>query len=116
MRALLPAAAVVLVAGTAAQALTVDRPPARYDHTHPNLLIVETRHSQVPDMCRRLLGHWHFARHGRLHACASIGDGRSPCLVVLPRVGANGITKGVRQALLRHERAHCNGWPGHHPH
>jgi hypothetical protein len=116
MRAALSLLAGLLLASTTAHALTVDRPPARYDHAHPNLLVVETRHSQVADMCRRLLGRSNFETHGRLHACASVSNGRSPCLVVLPRAGMQGITKSAHRALLRHERAHCNGWPGHHPH
>jgi hypothetical protein len=113
LRAAAAIAAFVLVSGMA-EAFTVDPPPARYDRAHPNLIIVETARGKVRSMCGRLLGHRNFERSGRLHACASIGDGRSPCVVVLPKAG-EGISKGDRQALLRHERAHCNGWPGYHP-
>jgi hypothetical protein len=114
MRALPAIAFVVVFAGTAA-AFTVDPPPARYDRSHPDLVVIETAHNKVRSMCGRLLGHRNFERSGRLHACASIGDGRSPCIVVLPTAGEGGISKRDRQALFRHERAHCNGWPGHHP-
>lgn len=114
MRAL-PAIAAFLALAGAAEAFTVDPPPATYDRPHPNLVIVETPTGKVRNMCGRLLGRRNFERSGRLHACASIGDGRSPCVIVLPKVGEGGISKRDRQALLRHERAHCNGWPGNHP-
>lgn len=114
MRALAAIAAFLMLVG-AVEAFTVDPPPARYDRPHPDLVIVETPHGNVRSMCGRLLGHRNFERAGHLHACASIGDGRSPCIVVLPKAGAGGVTKAQREALLRHERAHCNGWPGYHP-
>jgi hypothetical protein len=103
-----------LVLSASAQALTVDRPPARYDRPHPNLMVLETQPSKVREMCGRLFGRRNFERSGKLYACASIGDGRSPCIVVLPRAG-EGIPKREIGALLRHERAHCNGWQAHHP-
>jgi len=114
LRAAAAVAAFFLMSGMA-QAFTVNAPPARYDHAHPHLVIVETAHGKVRGMCGRLLGHRNFERSGRLHACASIGDGRSPCVIVLPKAGEGGISKRDRQALFRHERAHCNGWPGYHP-
>jgi len=113
MRMLAPLLAGILLSATA-HALTVDQPPARYDRSHPNLVILETRHSNVREMCGRLFGRRNFETSGKLHACASVGDGRSPCMVVLPQAG-EGISKRDRGALLRHERAHCNGWPGYHP-
>jgi hypothetical protein len=33
------------------------------------------------------------------------------CYLVIPR---NGPVKDLR-AYVRHERAHCNGWPENHP-
>jgi hypothetical protein len=113
VRALLWSLALLLVAGPA-NALKVDWPPAHYDRPHPNLVILETGHADIRTMCNRLFGRRNFESSGRLHACAAVGDGRSPCMVVLPKAG-EGISKRDRSALLRHERAHCNGWPGHHP-
>jgi hypothetical protein len=33
----------------------------------------------------------------------------------VPRSGERFISETRRAEIIRHERAHCNGWPGHHP-
>jgi hypothetical protein len=41
------------------------------------------------------------------------------CTLKLPKLGTYLCGKGVEQEsidnLIRHERAHCNGWSAHHP-
>jgi hypothetical protein len=115
MRIIVPLVAALLVLSSSAYGMRVDTPPKRYDRPHPNLIILEARLSQVDRMCRNIFGPRKFERFGRVLACASVSNGRSPCLLILPRIG-RGVSKGERYALLRHERAHCNGWAGHHPH
>jgi hypothetical protein len=34
-----------------------------------------------------------------------------PCVVII----ADGLPERVRNAMLAHEVAHCNGWPASHP-
>lgn len=113
MRALLLSVGGLLIA-SAAHALTVDSPPEQYDHPHRNLVILEVGHFDVRRTCSKLFGRRNFGMLGRIHACTAVGDGVAPCLVILPKAGEAGISKRDRDALLRHERAHCNGWPGDH--
>jgi len=114
MRILLSLLAAILLS-TEVHAMRVDLPPKRYDHSHPDLVILETRFSQVDNMCRGIFGRRKFERFGRVLACAAVGNGKSPCILILPKAGGSGVSKAERAALFRHERAHCNGWAGHHP-
>lgn len=76
-------------------------PPARFDHPHPNMVVKHFSPSEVDRLCRRI-----GAKAPKpIKGCAA-GDRRG-CLVILPH--------GASAAVLRHERAHCNGWPKSHP-
>lgn len=35
----------------------------------------------------------------------------TPCIIIL----RGDFSPSVRAAILRHEKAHCNGWPADHP-
>jgi hypothetical protein len=107
--------AAILALSSAGQAnwLTVTEPPGRYDHAHPRLEVVEVPARDVRKLCSTLFGRGNFANYGRVHGCASVGDGRRPCIIIMPRQA--GLSSAERDALFRHERAHCNGWAGSHP-
>ncbi len=88
----------------------VQPPPARYDYPYKGKLYAYVG------------GRWLITTHcGPLaYACAPIG-GEKPgqCTITLPRVGTwftqGRIDEAGYRALIRHERAHCNGWPANHP-
>ena len=81
-------------------------PPARYDHPHPDMLIVDRfTANEVHRICA---GAGAVMRAGgRIVACAPVGVAR--CIIIAPR------SHPQKAALIRHERAHCNGWPANHP-
>lgn len=94
-------------------------PPERYVRPYTGKLIVTRTadHDELWAVCR-----WLFEQHytqwlnvmhppGELNGCAipmnsPLGERFSACHVVLVRGDDN---------ALEHERAHCNGWPAHHP-
>jgi hypothetical protein len=93
-------------------------PPPQYDHAHPSLLIDERNYYDVDPICRTRFPRSNFppvTGSMRIMGCADIGNGRAPCRIVVPSVG--GLISAERQTMIiRHERAHCNGWPANHPH
>ncbi len=108
------AALMALVSMGQAASLNVTHPPKRYDHSHPRLVLVEVPARDVRKLCGTLFGRGNFAHYGRVHGCASVGDGRKSCIIIMAkRMSLSGRT---HDALFRHERAHCNGWAGSHPH
>lgn len=84
--------------------LGVQMPPARYDHPAKNVTVIEHSAGKVNSLCRVLSG---YRGKGRILACALPTKRR--CVILFPR----GTSRTGR--LYRHERAHCNGWPGNHP-
>jgi hypothetical protein len=94
-------------------------PPARYDHPYPGTMIVRLVHPRdVPAACRAL-----FARAGRddlkrqvtptNRGCAYwSGDVNTCWIVAVDRPTPDGRTT---EAVIRHERGHCNGWHHSHP-
>src|SRR5688572_17978722 len=69
-------------------------PPARYDHPYKGRTVVLNRTCPgAPDSL----------------ACAWVEG--STCKVAL----APSLRGERRRVNMRHEVAHCNGWPGHHP-
>jgi hypothetical protein len=89
-----------LVWPTMAQTLC---PPAQWDFPYKGKLTVhQVDHNQIVVHCR--------ANHpfsGMIAGCAY--PGRGACTVY--------INSSARDpaCALRHEIAHCNGWPSHHP-
>jgi hypothetical protein len=74
-------------------------PPARFDHPHPNMVVRYLTPAEVDALCRRIGGR---APKGLPILGCSKGGPRA-CAIVLP-LDDDGT-------ILRHERAHCNGWP-----
>src|SRR5688572_29383399 len=117
MRILLGAFVATLVCASGALAATQE-PPARYDHTHKSLRILERNYYEVDPLCRAMFPRTRFPLATDTHrilGCAGIGDGERPCWIIVPRSGERFISETRRAEIIRHERAHCNGWPGHHP-
>ena len=74
-------------------------PPPRFVHPYMGHLEVRYVPYEVAnDICP-------FSQGARGWGCAIVRDGS--CLVIL--------VDGASEDVLRHEVAHCNGWPGEHP-
>ena len=115
MRIILAASAAIALCSAAKAA--PEPPPAKYDHAHPALIIVEKGYRQIDPLCRNMFPRSRFPAATETHritGCAEIGDGSRPCRIFVPRAGEGIITKQHRAAIIRHERAHCNGWPANH--
>ena len=78
-----------------------DMPPKRYDRPHPDMTVLRLAPDMVTRLCAETMNLYNAA------ACALIGDGEKPCVVLLPI--------GAPKWFYRHERAHCVGWPADHP-
>ena len=109
-------AAFLVLSGIAAA--VPSKPPKRYDHAHAALIIVQKPYRKVDPLCRAMFPRSRFPAATETHriaGCAEVGDGRRPCRIFVPKRGEGIITEAHRAAIIRHERAHCNGWPSHHP-
>ena len=76
-------------------------PPARYDHPHPNMVVKRLPASEIDAFCRGIGARAPLPIKG----CAK--GGTKACAVV--------IARNAPDIVLRHERAHCNGWSVRHP-
>lgn len=96
------------IAATAAGAGTPLLPPSEYDHPYPGDVQINLMDSQfVGKECRAWSGQpAPFDAAG----CAWVADDDT-CVVVL----AGRTRKAPIADILRHEIAHCNGWPADHP-
>ena len=93
-----------MIALALAWLVSVQAPPARFDHEATNVEVIERPDGEVNKLCRILSG---YRGTARILACAMPTKRR--CVIVFPK----GVSRtGV---LYRHEQAHCNGWPSHHP-
>lgn len=87
----------------------VQEPPARYRGPYNGKLIVHrTDPATVSDKC-----------FGGL-ACAYMHELPGKCTVWMPNVGSThprgqDISISAFGQIMRHELAHCNGWPPSHP-
>ncbi len=111
--------AAVLLTATGAGAQTNNdfslralEPPARYlKNPYPDMKI-EVHYMpsrEVTNFCARASR----SRVRRAAACALVSADTNPrfCAVVLP----TRLTRRAHATFMRHELAHCYGWPGHHP-
>lgn len=99
-------------------ALAAQAPPAHYDHPHQSLRILERPYYDVDPLCRKIFPRARFPAATETHrvlGCAGIGDGVRPCWIIVPKQGERFVMESRRAEIIRHERAHCNGWPGNHP-
>lgn len=87
--------------------LDVQAPPAVYDHQfHGTVQIHQHRMGEVERYCglfTPVLG------------CTPIGGLGGVCHINIVTPGLDGISKSFYLRVLRHEMAHCNGWPAGHP-
>jgi hypothetical protein len=98
---------VLVLAGRAPAVAATFLPPSTFDRPFQGTLrIVSLPYWKVSHGCGVNPGGGH-----RAEACAI--RAKDSCLVVLPEVQEIGEAEAAR--LLRHEIAHCNGWPRHHP-
>lgn len=74
-------------------------PPARFDHANRHVVVKWTTRDEVHRLCRNPIA----------IACALRQVGGKLCLIV----AVHGFDSDVH--LVRHEVAHCNGWPANHP-
>jgi len=99
----------LLLAGTAS-ASPITIPPAQYDHPfHGYLRVISLSYWDVNARCGGAqLG-------ARYAACTRPSPDGSYCLMILPQLGTGGVDEDELVALIRHETAHCSGWPADHP-
>lgn len=91
-------------------------PPARYDRAHPDLRVERFAYLDVDPQCRKAFPKTKLPAATDTHritGCAPVSDGKLPCFVMMPRRGD--LPPAHLEAIFRHERAHCNGWPADHP-
>ena len=78
-------------------------PPAIYDHEPAGPYVVIERSSEEVEKLCKTLG----AKHSAM-ACTWKTD--TGCTIVAPRIGIGGVGILTHIAIMRHEKAHCNGW------
>lgn len=85
----------------------IQEPPPAYVRPYAGRLhTIENISSVVEWMCREM-----GVRDGNAMACSLLLTvGEHDCIIILPIVGRGGVGQASREALERHELAHCNGW------
>jgi hypothetical protein len=93
-------------------------PPARYDHPYPGKMILRRIHPiDVPAACRALFERAELPEHKKRvvptqRGCAVRFYATKVCEVItIDRTAYNTLP----EAVIRHERGHCNGWRWNHP-
>lgn len=84
----------LLLAGCVTTGATSCNPPARFDF--------EPKHYYVRSVSPTDFG----------LICSHLGQG---CTIGPTIYLRNDLSKEWRKCVLRHEKGHINGWPGHHP-
>jgi len=102
--------ALLLALVPAAQAQVI--PPAQYDRPYGGSLTVNTVPTQraLAEICPQAA-----ARTPNMIGCAWRSPDGSQCRITLVSDAVLVALGSTRARILRHERGHCNGWPGHHP-
>ncbi len=80
-----------------------DIPPPQYDYPYKGQLVINYILSQE-EINRRC-----YSVSMATVGCAFLGEGH--CTILIWR----GVTEKRMEVLIRHEVAHCNGWPKDHP-
>lgn len=86
--------------------MDVQPPPAIYDHTFRGTLRIH--HHRMGEVNSYCLG-------TPVYGCSPIGGIKGVCDIRIVTPGIDGIEKSFYMRVLRHEIAHCNGWPAGHP-
>jgi hypothetical protein len=105
------AAAIAVALTTSAQAATFKswNPPARFDRAYTGRTLYTYGVRNYPLRC------WHTAYACTYANYPSVGR----CTMYMPY--RDEVIAGIKfdlpswYRLIRHERGHCNGWPGNHP-
>lgn len=102
----LPIIIAAFLAASPAEASSL-QPPARFDHDYDGPTEI-MRHptANVARQCAEFFG-WDMG--ASVKACGGAIDGT--CYIIV----ATYAQVSDRQMLIRHERAHCNGWAADHP-
>jgi hypothetical protein len=90
----------------------VPEPPAKYVRPYTGKLILHNTDE-------RTLSAWSVCTPFA-YACAFMDELPEKCTVWMPAIGTvlstgEVVTVAAYKRLLRHELAHCNGWPPSHP-
>jgi len=104
--------ALLLATGTAHAGFLTSMPPAEYDKPYMGELEIRrmVTDQDVRTLCPKA---WKARTQTRFPACSMHNATRCEVYIVNDR-GLKAL--GMNYALtLRHELAHCNGWPGDHP-
>lgn len=75
-------------------------PPWRFDHPYRGHLVVHEVSASWAECSKR---------GAHADACAWTKNGS--CYIISPM----NLSRAERTSIVRHERAHCNGWPADHP-
>lgn len=89
-------------------------PPARFDHPYQGKLTVQRLpQKQVVSACAKLFAKYKVAAKSSLaqRGCSAITSKNSCTMIVIDKT----YLKATPEAVIRHERGHCNGWPANHP-
>jgi hypothetical protein len=85
-------------------------PPAQYDRPYPGkITVTRAEHSQMHKLCAGASP----VMPTILYGCAK--GNAEHCTIVIVSDDVLDRFNISAEMLLRHERAHCNGWPWHHP-
>jgi hypothetical protein len=85
-------------------------PPAQYDHPFAGK-VFEITANTMAEMAVLCAPH---PRAGRLFGCGPHGSPEE-CHIIIAPVDYLNIYGVTAEQVRRHEMAHCNGWPAHHP-
>lgn len=97
------AAILAMLSASCAFAGSQLKPPARYDHPFAGeVQIIRHQSGNIERLCG-------YDKPGIVRGCASVVDG--VCVIQIA-VYAKISDPAM---LIRHETAHCNGWPEDHP-
>ena len=88
-------------------------PPPKYDHAYNGPVVVYRAGSQadIRLKCKRM----EVPAHIPLMGCSWSATSAHPCLIVVADDETITEWGWTRNIVLRHEIAHCSGWPWNHP-
>ena len=118
MRALLISAALLLATGTAHAGERLIpgmwMPPAEFDKPYTGELTIlrMATEQDIRDACPD--PDWEKSFQGRSTACTRVAPPREQCWILIVSDQALKARHQNYAAVLRHELAHCNGWPVDH--
>lgn len=101
----------VLCTAVAVYGFETLEPPQSYQLPYlGEVLVIEMPFHEINAVCRSYDTYRRYPAQTRIRSCSRVRPDR--CTIIIPLVGIDHITQRVRDALERHELAHCLGW--HH--